>query len=354
MNAELSSYVREALARGVGRDAIHAQLAAARWRAEEIEAALGAWADGEGGVPVPRRSVSLSAREAFQHLVLFATLYIFTFDVGALLFTIIDRWLRDAVMSYRDPALATLRWSTAGAITALPIHLWVNRIIERELAREPEKRSSGVRRWLTYLTLFVAALVLIGDFSTLVSHALGGELTTRFVLKSLVVFAIAGAVFGHFLGGLKREEVDVAVGRRVSWIGRAGVAAAIAAIVAGLASAGGPARARLRSLDGQRVNDLEMIHGAVESYYQARHALPRSMSELGESYSYAGTRNDPVSGSPYGYAYVDSVTYRLSARFATAETLYAGGEPIPPAWRHHAGAQVFTRHVSGMPVPPRP
>ena len=63
-----------------------------------------------------------------------------------------------------------------------------------------------MRLWLTYLTLFVAATILIGDLTTLVYNVLGGELTVRFVLKVAVVGAIAGTIFGYFLREVRQED----------------------------------------------------------------------------------------------------------------------------------------------------
>jgi uncharacterized membrane protein YraQ (UPF0718 family) len=74
------------------------------------------------------------------------------------------------------------------------------------VARDPLKRLSPVRRWLTYLTLFLAATALTGDMITLVYNALGGELSLRFALKVLVVAAIAGSIFSYYLLDLRREE----------------------------------------------------------------------------------------------------------------------------------------------------
>jgi len=54
--------------------------------------------------------------------------------------------------------------------------------------------------------LFVAAGFLIGDLVTLIYSLLEGELSSRFVLKVLVVGAIAGAVFTYYLRDLRRDE----------------------------------------------------------------------------------------------------------------------------------------------------
>jgi uncharacterized membrane protein len=63
-----------------------------------------------------------------------------------------------------------------------------------------------VRKWLTYLTLLLAAGVIVGDGITLVFNLLSGELTTRFVLKVLVVAVVAGAAFGYFTWSMRGDD----------------------------------------------------------------------------------------------------------------------------------------------------
>ncbi|RPE79967.1 DUF5671 domain-containing protein [Vulcaniibacterium tengchongense] len=207
---DLELFVREALARGAPKPAIEAALAAAGWPPEQVRSALGAYADVDFPVPVPKPRPYLSAREAFLYLLLFATLYIAAWHLGSLLFDLIERALPDpADPPYAGAGLAhSIRWSTASVIIAFPVFLFVARHLGRELARNPVKRLSPVRRWLTYLTLFLAAGVLIGDMITLVYNLLGGELTLRFALKVLVAGAIAGTVFGYYLADLRREEKE--------------------------------------------------------------------------------------------------------------------------------------------------
>ena len=59
-------------------------------------------------------------------------------------------------------------------VVALPVFLFVSSLTNREIRRNPIRRSSPVRRWLTYLTLFLASCVLIGDLVSLVYNLLGG------------------------------------------------------------------------------------------------------------------------------------------------------------------------------------
>ncbi|HEU4812616.1 MAG TPA: DUF5671 domain-containing protein [Xanthomonadaceae bacterium] len=204
----LELFVRDALARGETRPAIEAALADAGWPPEQARAALDVWADVEFAVPVPKPRPYLSPREAFLYLVLFATLYLTAWHLGSLLFDLINAAIPDPVDTRFGAAMRdnSMRFSVASLVIAFPIYLFVARLLSRELARNPVKRLSAVRRWLTYLTLFLAVTVLVCDLIALVHSLLGGDLTLRFVLKVLVVGAIAGAIFGFYLVDLRREE----------------------------------------------------------------------------------------------------------------------------------------------------
>jgi hypothetical protein len=205
---DLELFVREALAAGQSRPAIEAALAQAGWPREQVDDALGAYADVAFPVPVPKPRPYLSAREAFLYLVLFATLYVSAYHLGSLLFDLLDRALpdpADARYGFVDPA-SSMRFSVASLLVAFPVFLFVARLLGRELARNPVKRLSAVRRWLTYITLFLAAGIVIGDLIAAVYNVLGGELTLRFALKVLVVGAIAGTVFAYYLVDLRHEE----------------------------------------------------------------------------------------------------------------------------------------------------
>ena len=61
---------------------------------------------------------------------------------------------------------------------------------------------------LTYVMLFIGALTLIGDVISLIYNFLGGELTTRFVLKVITVGVIAGAVVAYYFADLRGEDKE--------------------------------------------------------------------------------------------------------------------------------------------------
>lgn len=208
MSSELEPFVRRALEAGQPRPAITLKLRAAGWREDEIAAALGAFLDDDFPVPVPRRKPYLSAREAFLYLVMFLALYISAFAFGNLLYVFIERGLPDRQLRYYSGGPESVRAATAALIIAFPIFLMLSRHLERQAERDPVKRGSRIRKWLTYITLFVAAGTLIGDLIALVSGLLSGELTARFVLKVATVFFIAGSAFTYYLWELRQDEQE--------------------------------------------------------------------------------------------------------------------------------------------------
>lgn len=208
MQAELQPFVREALSQRMSRQAIQETLLKAGWNVDEVHTALEAYADVDFPIPVPKRKPYLSAREAFLYLVMFLTLYISSFSFGTLLFQFVNRWLPDPLQNgyYFENIAGIIRQAAAALIITFPIFLFVSWLISSIMARDPDKRGSKVRKWLTYITLFVAAGIIIGDLITLVTNVLAGELTLRFVLKVLVVLLIAGTIFGYYLWDLRQDE----------------------------------------------------------------------------------------------------------------------------------------------------
>lgn len=208
IDEELHGFVKDGLARGIPRAQLRQVLGEAGWQSDHVSSALRGFAEVEFAIPVPKPRPYLSAREAFLYMVLFSALYTTAFSLGSLLFQLIDLALPDPAAP--DGAAAMLRdgirWSISFLVVGSPAFLFVARMTDRETRREPSKRDSKVRRWLTYVTLFVAASFLFGDLVGLVYGVLNGDLTVRFVLKVATIGLIAGSVFWYYLRDLAFED----------------------------------------------------------------------------------------------------------------------------------------------------
>lgn len=209
MNSELLDFTRQALAQKIERPAIATALRQAGWAEAEVKAALDSFADIDFPLAVPKPKPYLSAREVFVYLLLFSALYTTAYNLGALAFEFIDRAFPDPLQAnyFRwhgdDEAV---RWNLSALIVAFPLFLFTFRAVRGAIARDPTKRSSRPRKWLTYLTLSSAALSLTGDLIMMVYSLLGGELTVRFTLKAATVAVIAGGGFAYFLTDIRKEE----------------------------------------------------------------------------------------------------------------------------------------------------
>ena len=210
---ELLNFVRDALAKGQARQRIEEALLQAGWGREQVRGALAAFAEVDFPVPVPRPKPYVSAKEAFLYLMLFSTLYVSAYNLGRLLFSFIDRALPDPARAgpYLEYASHAMRWSIASLVIAFPVFLYLSWLLGRAIRREPTKRASRVRKWLTYLTLFIAASILVGDLITLLYNFLGGELGLRFLLKVLTVGAIAGTVFAYYLLDIRSDDAETGI-----------------------------------------------------------------------------------------------------------------------------------------------
>lgn len=203
----LIGFVKEGLQRGLPRAQIQDALLGAGWPPEHVRRALAGFAESEFPIPVPRPSAYLSARDAFMYAVLFTSLSVSSYYLADLLFELINRSFPDpAAQELARSTRPAIRWSVSSLIVAFPLFLYVTWVNARDIKRDPVKRVSKVRQQVTYLTLFLASLALVGDFTTLVYNVLGGELTVRFALKVITVAVIAGVVFTYYLSELRNDE----------------------------------------------------------------------------------------------------------------------------------------------------
>ncbi|MGH9370406.1 MAG: DUF5671 domain-containing protein [Vicinamibacterales bacterium] len=343
---ELLEFVRESLGRGMSRAQVEEVLLQAGWNRDLIETALRGYADVEFPIPVPKPRTYLSAREAFMYLLLFSTLYISAFNMGVLAFQWINRAVPDAAAAV-DPASSrpVIRWALSSLVVSFPIFVWLSAIVERSVRRDPGKRRSNVRRWLMYLTVFVAAAVLIGDFITLVYNLLGGELTIRFMLKVLTIATIAGTIFGYYLSDLRLEDTT-APDEGAPWkraVTRFAVASVGVVVVAALFMIGSPSEERARRLDARRIADLRRISGSADLYLGRQGRLPASLEDLSREGGSMVDGRDP-DGRSYEYRVTGERSYELCATFQrdSSERLRAVAGDF---WSHGTGRRCFQFQV---------
>jgi hypothetical protein len=206
MDENLSHFIEHALQKGMDHATVFLLLRSTGWKEKEIAEALAAH---ELTMKIPERAGLGSARDAFFHLLAFTALYAWAISLISLFFSYIEIAFPDPAT--RSPtyaleaALSGIRGSLATLIVSFPIFLLVWSFLLREVRRSPEKAMSGVRRWLSFLSLFVGAVTILTDVIIVVYYLVEGDLTARFLLKVLVLFVITGALSVYLILVLRSE-----------------------------------------------------------------------------------------------------------------------------------------------------
>lgn len=295
-----------------------------------------------------------TAKDVFSHLFAIVTLYVSVVSFIILGFAYIDVTFPDALSFYYTGALDEIRGGMASLIVMWPAFVGISWFMHKDAKADSEKREIGIRKWLLYLTLFVTAITIVVDLITLVNYFLNGEITTRFILKVLVVLATAVAVFAYYLWDLRTESIAKSKVPK-----RAAITASVvvvAMIVLGFLLVGSPAQQRKVRFDDQRVSDLTTIQNEVTSFYQLKKgALPTALTDLTNTLSGYSVPVDPSTGAAYEYRTTgDGLTFELCATFE-AESVgdqtdvsmpyRAYGKDYYGSWKHGVGRVCFERTI---------
>lgn len=306
-----------------------------------------------------------NVRDFFLYLLAIIALYLCVWQLISLHFDIINYLFPDPLEYYYTGAFDSIRWSISMLFVVFPIYLGVTWFLRKDAIAHPEKLEMRVRKWLLYLTLFVASITIIADLVTLMYTFLNGELTTRFVLKVFVVLVVIGAVFAYYVWDLRHEVKKKDKPSKLLAIAASLIV--IASMVGGFFVIGTPAQQRMQRFDDQRIGNLQDIQYQVVSYWQRKGTLPATLSELKDDISGYTAPVDPETGEAYSYSVKGSLNFELCATFSRAslgaesgetsaiKTPYSGrGDPYSDNWNHPAGKACFDRTIDPQLYPPAP
>ncbi|MGD9800798.1 MAG: DUF5671 domain-containing protein [Parvularculaceae bacterium] len=328
-DANLVDFVKAALERGEPRARIREVLKKAGWPEDQIENALGSFAEIDFALPVPRPKAYGSAREAFLYIVYFSLLGMVATQVGSLTFAWIDRQFADALAQndyYGGWATTGMRFSVASLLVGYPIFLFLGWRLAAKKRKDAERRRSRVHAWLTYVTLIFAAGALIGDLVAVVFQFLNGELQSRFLAKAAVVGAISVSILWNYSRDVERHATGVDIPGRALALLATLIAAAL--VVWAFTIVRSPYSARLQVADEQKLQGLIETTRLVDCHYTYAGRLPENAETMGAYLSDRAARLpvadgcanavpvDPLTGGAYDYQPIDEKSYEICADFA--------------------------------------
>lgn len=303
-------------------------------------------------------NITTTPRDVFLHLGAIAALYITVISVLTLLFQFINIAFPDPLSGSPDPYSGTIRWAIAALLVMFPVLVTITHYINRDIRKNPDKARMRIKRWLTGLTLFLAGAIIAGDLIAIITSFLGGELTTRFLLKALSVFAVVSVVAGYYIADIRGVWQENA---RPGWMFAGAVSAGLVAIlVTGFLIMGSPQTQRELRFDEQRVQDLQSIQWQVVQFWQDTGELPEDLSALRDDIRGYRAPRDPATDATYEYERTGDLTFELCATFAREGGDQTYGRPslAPRAaeqpldvsgeegvWQHAAGEHCFERTI---------
>ncbi len=288
-----------------------------------------------------------SALDFFLHLGAIIALYVVVGNFINLLFRIIDRAFPTMITNgYYWTQGSELSFPVATLIITFPVFVIVSWLTHKTYETHPEKKNLGIRKWLTYLTLFFAGIFLAGDLVAVLYKFLDGQdLTTAFLLKALVVLVVSASVFGFYLQDIRDR---VSAQRRKVWA----IAIAliiIVAIILGFSVIGSPKTQRLLREDNLAITDLQNIEGQIISYWTMNGMIPSQIPE--------NTFTSKELGS-YTYKKTGDMSFEICANFnlsssgqgrqqgMMAEIPMGGRKGMGNGFGNHgAGMQCFERLI---------
>lgn len=291
-----------------------------------------------------------SPKDVFMHLLNIIGLYISATSILILLFQYINIYFPDPLNSYFD-AGNPIRWAISSLLIIFPVFIWTSRFLQKDIEQNPQKNELKIRRWLLYFTLFIAAIIIVGDLVALIYNFLQGELTVRFLLKILSILTVAAVVFFYYFYDLRRKPGETSF--KIKIFTRSIIAVVMITVIAGFFIAGSPFKQRLVKFDRQRINNLQTIQNQIISHWTNKKILPDSLDNLKDSISGFTAPVDPESGQPYEYRIKNDLIFELCANFNfdSKEDKINIPEPLyypyssEGNWNHGGGRACFERTI---------
>lgn len=275
-----------------------------------------------------------NAKYAFYYLLSLAALIFMAVSFGMILFNIINKTIPDILNSYNSGNInSQLQFAISALFISAPIFYFLSHLINRGLHKGELEKDSAIRRWLTYFIILVSSLIILGVFISVINNFLAGELTGRFIFKSLSVLLISGAAFSFYFYDVKRENPDKPnIVVKIFFF--ATLTLVVAVFVAAWFFVESPKMARERRVDEVLVQNIYNLENAVNSYYDRNKRLPVDLEELKNYrhiYPVSGSMIDPETKEPIVYQKVSDKEFKMCATFRTSsiteennQTTYVG------------------------------
>lgn len=211
MTTDLSSYIQQLRAQNTSDATIKKTLIDAGWDEAMVNDGL----SGKSPVPPPPpppngkpvAKPQTGMWDAFEHILMFISLYGMTLALSFLIHIYIDKWFpgvsasgtRQTYDTYDTFRTFIINCSLATLLVNYPLFAFFHLNIKHRTFQNPVIRSLPSRKFLIYFTLVVTFLIAVGNVINAIFQLLSGNITSNFLMHLGTTLVIAGIVFVYYL-----------------------------------------------------------------------------------------------------------------------------------------------------------
>ncbi|PKL72582.1 hypothetical protein CVV26_01040 [Candidatus Kuenenbacteria bacterium HGW-Kuenenbacteria-1] len=276
-------------------------------------------------------------------------------SIGIIIFQIINKNIVDITESFNSEYdIDALKLAISAIIVCVPIFFIMTWQINKNLFLGLLDKNSGIRKWLTYFILFASSVVIIGYLISLIFNFLNGELSIKFILKTITAIIISGIVFSYYFYDIKRKIVEKTKSKISQIYFYGALLIIIATLISSIFFVESPQETRNKKQDYMVAEKIFNIKRAINSYYFSKKKLPENFEELllgGFIQSENEIRN-PKTKEKVEYKIISEDTYELCANFKTSNKNNHDEHYNYPndQWFHDAGYQCIKKPVENNDV----
>lgn len=211
---QLADYIRKSRIEGYTDDTIKNNLIEVGWNLKDINDTLGI--SSSNNVPMPGASIPPSPSytnmwDAFEHVLMFISLYFMATSFALILHQFINKWA-PGTDSYRYSSSISsfsdwiLRASLASLIVTFPLFAFFHLDINKRTLKNNAIRNLKSRRTLIYTTLVGTFLIMLGKIIQTVFNFLNGNVSFNFILHFFVTVSVSAMIFAYYLYQVRADR----------------------------------------------------------------------------------------------------------------------------------------------------
>ena len=211
---QLLQYITSAKEKNIPETQIKQNLLNAGWKEGVINDAF----NSTSSIPVPQppsqqTKSDYSWWDAFEHILLFISMYVFALFFTLTLLFIIDHYLPKIEtypstygQVYNNMKYDMLRGFMAPLIVSYPIFVFLFLDVTSRTLKSPYLRSLRLRKFLIYLTLVITFVISLINITATVSSFLNGNLTINWICNFLTIITVCSTIFFYYFFQIKGDR----------------------------------------------------------------------------------------------------------------------------------------------------